>query len=457
MKKSIRKMTALVLGAATLAGALAGCGNSAGGGAAAAPAAESGSQPGAPESGGAGELTAEEGAVIELTYWEGSQSDKAAWDWALEQLKKDHPEITINVEAYPSNTYRDQLDTRIAGDDWPDVMRYTYQRLGKFKESNTMLDLSPYISEENLNDLLPAFRSACTYDGRLVAMPHHTDVIALFYNKKMLDKAGIQVPQSLDEAWSIEEFTEIARSLKAENNLDYAMGGIWENNNGYRYLPFLYMYGGALMNEDQSEITMNTPEALEAIKLYESWRREDLINNVAFTGTTVCNMMFVAEQMAFAYAGSWHCSYMQENMPDNWGVTYMPQKDGKTGSDMGGNGLFAYAGTKYPKAAAIVIEYLTNAESMKGFCEAGNFIPVRQSLVEEGLTFTAYQKEMELFTEIAGTIDPKMAGDETSVPFQNLNIVFSEAMDPMIVDGSKTAEEVLAACQAAMTEVLEDY
>lgn len=457
MKKSIRKLIALGLGVAMLTGTLAGCGNSGGGSSAAAPAPESGAGSGAPKAAEAGELAAEEGAVIELTYWEGSQSDKAAWDWALEQLKKDHPEITINVEAYPSNTYRDQLDTRIAGDDWPDVMRYTYQRLGKFKESNTMLDLTPYISEENLSDLIPAFRSACTYDGRLVAMPHHTDVIALFYNKEMLDKADIKVPQSLDEAWSIEEFTEIARTLKTDNNLDYAMGGIWENTNGYRYLPFLYMYGGALMNEDQTAITMNTPEALEAIELYESWRKEDLINNVALTGTTVCNMMFVAEQMAFAYAGSWHCSYMQENMPDKWGVTYMPQKDGKTGSDMGGNGLFAYAGTKYPKAAAIVVEYLTNAESMKGFCEAGNFIPVRQSLVSEGLTFSAYQKEMELFTEIAGTIDPKMASDETSVPFQNLNVVFNEAMDPMIVDGSKTAKEVLEACQAAMTEVLEEY
>ena len=235
------------------------------------------------------------------------------------------------------------------------------------------------------------------------------------------------------------------------------MGGIWENSSGYRWLPFLYMYGGSLMNEDQTAITMDTPEALEAIKLYESWRQEDLINNVAFTATPACNMMFVANQLAFAFAGSWHCSYMEENMPDGWGVTYMPQKDGKTGSDMGGNGLFAYAGTEYPKAAAIVIEYLTNAENMKGFCEAGNFIPVRQSLMEEGLTFSSFQEEMELFMEIAGTIDEKMASDETSVPFQELNIALNEAMDPMIVDGSSTAEEVAQNCQTTMTEILESY
>lgn len=455
MKKTGKRFAALGLGLMLSAGVLGGCGSGS----------DNTMQGETTESiqtslkgeEGTAELQAEEGAEIEITYWEGSQSDKDAWDWAIENLKKDHPEITVKPQVYPSNTYRDQLDTRIAGNDWPDVMRYTYQRLGKFKETETMLDLTPYISEENLNDLVPAFREACTYNGKLVAMPHHTDVIALFYNKQMLKEAGIQVPESLDEAWSWDEFTEIARKLKQDNDLDYAMGGIWENSSGYRYLPFIYMNGGALMNEDQTEITMNTPEVLEAIQLYESWRKEDLINNVAFTATPASNMMFVANQLAFDFAGSWHCSYMEENMPDGWGVTYMPHKDGKTGSDMGGNGIFAYAGTKYPRAAAIVVEYLTAAEQMKGFCETGNFIPVRQSLLEGDMKFTSFQEEMKLFMEIAGTIDEKMASDETSVPFQNLNVAFNEAMDPMIVDGSRTAEEVAAMCQETMTEILQEY
>lgn len=458
MKKTGKRLLALGLGLMLTAGSVAGCGSSGGGNTTQA-ASEGTAAPTEGTSAGsaAEELTAEEGAEIEITYWEGSQSDKAAWDWAIENLKKDHPEITIKPQVYPSNTYRDQLDTRIAGNDWPDVMRYTYQRLGKFKQTDTMLDLTPYISEENLKDLIPAFRAACTYNGKLIAMPHHTDVIALFYNKKMLENSGIEVPKSIDEAWSWEELTEIARKLKQDNNLDYAMAGIWENSSGYRYLPFIYMNGGALMNEEQTEITMNTPQVLEALKLYESWRKEDLINNVGFTATPAANMMFVANQLAFDFAGSWHCSYMQENMPDGWGVTYMPQRNGKTGSDMGGNGIFAYKETKYPKAAAIVVEYLTAAEQMKGFCEAGNFIPVRESLMKEGINFTAFQDEMKLFMEIAGTIDAKMAADETSVPFQNLNESFNEAMDPMVVDGSSTAEEVAAQLQENMSEILEEY
>ena len=103
------------------------------------------------------ELVAEDGAEIEVAYWEGSTSDKEAWDELLANLQKDHPEIKIIPQTYPSSDFRDMLDTRIAGNDWPDVIRYTYQRLGKFKKADVMLDLSPYISKESLDGISPAF------------------------------------------------------------------------------------------------------------------------------------------------------------------------------------------------------------------------------------------------------------------------------------------------------------
>lgn len=82
------------------------------------------------------------------------------------------------------------MDTRIAGNDWPDVIRYSYQKIGKFKSADVMLDLTPYFTQENLDDVSPAFLQSGMYNGKLVAMPHHTDTIALFYNKRMFEEAG---------------------------------------------------------------------------------------------------------------------------------------------------------------------------------------------------------------------------------------------------------------------------
>ncbi|MBQ1532703.1 MAG: sugar ABC transporter substrate-binding protein [Solobacterium sp.] len=410
--------------------------------------------PAAPED--VGELVAEEGAEIEIAYWEGSTSDKAAWDEVIANLQKDHPEIKIVPQTYPSGDFRDMLDTRIAGDDWPDVIRYTYQRLGKFKAADVMLDLTPYMEQSDLDDFADGFLSGCSYNGKVVALPHHTDVVVMFYNKRMFEEAGIRIPTSMADAYTWEEIAEIAQTLKDKYKLPYGFAGIWENGSGYRYLPFMYMNGGALLSEDQTTVTIDSAAAREAIQYYADLRAKDLVANTAFTASSTANSLFVAEQIAFDFAGSWHCSYMEENMPGNWGVTYMPQRNGKTGTDMGGNGIWCYKKTKYPKAAAIVAQYITSQENMRKFCETGNFIPVRESLLSGGLNYKSFPEQMAIFNESALTIDAKMAADETSVPFQQLNLIFNEEMDPLVVNGSATVDDVINNCMQRMQEVLDE-
>ena len=85
---------------------------------------------------------------------------------------------------------------------------------------------------------------------------------------------------------------------------------------------------------------------------------------------------------------------------------------------------------------------------------SSNFIPVRTSLIAEGLKYTNFQSEMDIFLDIVATIDPKMAADETSARFQQLNIIYAEEMDPLVIDGSKTAQEVLAKMETRMKEAL---
>ena len=268
--------------------------------------------------------------------------------------------------------------------------------------------------------------------------------------------SGIPIPQGTNEGWSWDELKEYSAKLKEDHGLDFTFGGIWENNSAYRYLPFVYMNGGALLNEDGTQVTVDTPEFLQAVELYDTLRREGLVANTGFTQSPQVNTMFAAKQLAFVFAGSWHCSFMQENLGDNWGVTYMPQVDGRTGSDMGGNGLFAYAGTKYPKAAAIFIDFITNEENMREFCEVGNFLPVRKSLSGDAITYTAFPEQMKVFVDIVGTIDEKMAADETSTRFQRLNLAFAEIMDPLAVNSSVSPQDVINQLMVEMQAILDE-
>ena len=44
--------------------------------------------------------------------------------------------------------------------------------------------------------------ATATYEDSIYSLPFYTDDIALFYNKGMVEKAGITMPQNQEEAWN---------------------------------------------------------------------------------------------------------------------------------------------------------------------------------------------------------------------------------------------------------------
>ena len=256
-------------------------------------------------------LEPEEGAEIEICYWLNNEPEGQAWQDLFDSYSQETGVKVLGTEYVSGSTYRDKLDTRIAAGDYPDVARYTYQRMGIFKEAELMLDITDYIPEENYSDLVDAYYYGMMYNGRLIGMPHHTDTIGIFYNVSMFEESGIKAPTSPAEAWSWDEFNEIAAKLKADHNLEYAFAGIWEGGSGYRFLPFVYMNGGAVLNEAQDSITFASDETLAALELYSYWRENDLVTKNGFTQESMCNEMFVTGRIAMAFAGSWQCDYME--------------------------------------------------------------------------------------------------------------------------------------------------
>ncbi len=47
--------------------------------------------------------------------------------------------------------------------------------------------------------ILKAPLNSCTYDGKLYGVPFGVNCLAMFYNKDMLDEAGIEVPTTWSE------------------------------------------------------------------------------------------------------------------------------------------------------------------------------------------------------------------------------------------------------------------
>ena len=397
-----------------------------------------------------------EPVTINFTYWEGSPSDKLGFDTIIEKFEKDYPNIKVNRQIIPfGDKYFASLDTRIAGKDYLEVARMQYQRLGKYITAGVCKDITKSVDKADLDDLIPAFKSAVSYNGKLYAFPHHTDTMGLFYNKKIFSQAGIKAPTSIDKAWTWEEFLDVARAIKTKGDVKYPFTYKWTRNASYRSLPFLYMTGGALTDDSVSKATIDSPEGIEWLKYIETWAKEGLISRTTPVQNDNPDELFTSKVVAMEFAGNYIMSYVEKNMPGEWGVTYMPRKGSKTGSDMGGNALIPFDKAKHADEALIFIKYLTNAENMKFFCETTGFLPVRKSVATGPMNYKDFSAEQKIFLEQAATIDPRMARLETDKRFQPMLTVLSEGIEKLIL-GASTAEKVAKEMDAKIQAILKE-
>src|SRR5829696_7952839 len=111
----------------------------------------------------------------------------------------------------------------------------------------------------------------CRPTGSRSGCPHHTDTSALAYNKSHFKKAGItDVPQSLDEAWTWEDFVEVLQKLKAANPGAAPFAFNYQLYGAYRWFNTLYQAGGTVLDDSLQNVTLDTPQARKALEWTKS-------------------------------------------------------------------------------------------------------------------------------------------------------------------------------------------
>lgn len=154
----------------------------------------------------------ESGKKVTLNLWsvetEISLYHKA-YENAIREFEKDYPDIKINFEYFEGESYKTKLKNAVATNELPDIF-FSWQGgfSQYFAESGKLLDLSSYYEKE-YRDLLPEDKTQNSrYDGnRLFGVGYSGNCSVLMYNKEILNRYGLEVPES----W--EEFMNICRGL----------------------------------------------------------------------------------------------------------------------------------------------------------------------------------------------------------------------------------------------------
>ncbi len=381
--------------------------------------------------------------TVTMSVW-GNEAEDAAFRAVIARYMALHPDVTIRLEVGGAGMqYYQQVDTRLAGRQAPDIFRVQYQQVGRYASSRALVDLGKYIDASDTADIAPAFMQAVTVKGRPYAMPHHTDTFALYYNRDMMDKAGITPPARLDQSWSWPDFIRVAQQLKA-GGAPFGFAMSWQNGTAYRWLPFLYQHGGQLLSDDLSRSQLATPAGIETLAWTQSWFKEKLVPpSTSIKSSEQSQNLFANGTIGMLMGGNWQIPFLGKNMAANWGVTYMP-RDVAMASDLGGNCLAVSRDCKAPELAADVVKFMTDKTNMQDFVTRAQFLPVRTSLMAERLPFAQRPEAMQVFVEQATTIPPHLVSTVTLPVSSKINAALTDNLDLAFTAGRDPAETARA-------------
>lgn len=366
-----KKLMASILAASMLVSMAAGCGNT--DEQTDAPAAEaSGTTADAAAESGAADTDGEEVTIKLFSNLPDRKNGQGLVEQTIiDQYMSENPNVNIEVEALDEESYKTKFKA-YAMDGMPDVVSIWGQPsfLDEVLDAGVLaeLDESDYSDYGFVSGSLEGFKK----DGKLYGLPRNTDIMVFYYNEKMFDDNGWEVPQTYDDLLALSD------QINAAGIVPVAMDG------GDGWVLACYMQdlmvriaqtpagtiSDAIANGDFSD-----PLFSEAAQLLADTASAGVFQTgFDYQDYGTAQNLFTNGQAAMFYMGSWETSMaLNEDIPeevrDNICAFVMPAvADGKgTATDLAawnGGGYAVSADSKVKDEAIKFLNYMYQPDQL---------------------------------------------------------------------------------------------
>lgn len=319
----------------------------------------------------------------DMVVWlNGADTPQEARDWLKETFEEEHPGSTLTIEEQEWDGLVERLTTALSSEDeTPDVVEVGNTQAPTFTTAGAFSDLTGDLEEFGGDDLLPGFVDGATVDGKTYAVPYYAGSTYVFYRKDLFEKAGLEVPTTMDE------FISTAVALKADNN-DPAFSGYWLPGQDWRDgAAFLWDAGGDFASSDSGEWagTLSSPESIEGLTTFQNLFA-DASGAPADANEADPVTPFCAGQIGMMSRPGWVMGLLTDpeagcpDLAEKVGVFALPGSDGAPAPVLlGGSDIAIAAQTPNQDLAREIVALMLSDDYQAILAEAG-LTPARQSL-----------------------------------------------------------------------------
>lgn len=345
---------------------------------------------------------------IKLTYWrlwDGSDS----FDKIIEDYNKQHPNITIEYRKLRYDNYREELLNAMAEDRGPDIFSVQNSWVKEYKSKITPMpdevtmskvEMEGVVNKEavlktqtkklmSLKELENKFIDV-VYDDvvlknnkgleKIYGLPLSVDTLAMYYNKDLLNNAGIAEPPKY---WD-RDFQQTVKKITKQNNQGeivqsgVAMGTAENIERSTDILSILMMQSGATMMTEEGSVRFHSSPrdmkgynpGLEALEFYTDFANPG--KEVYSWNDTLDNSleMFTEGKLGLMFGYSYHLPTIKSRAPKlNFNVVKLPQIKGREVNMANYWVEVVSQKSEHKDAAWDFLEFAASKENVKSYLE----------------------------------------------------------------------------------------
>ncbi|MDO5424391.1 MAG: sugar ABC transporter substrate-binding protein [Eubacteriales bacterium] len=391
------------------------------------------------------QVYAEEVKTLEF-FWFTDGDEDLAMRKVLDDFEELHPNIKVELVEVAYSDLNEKIMMAVAGGEAPALARVTVPM--QFYE--VALDLTETLGGEEafFADYADSFRinQQISMDGKIYTIPGEQGVTGIFYNKTAFEEAGVEVPSSIEENWSWEEFTEALQTVVDHSSVQY---GLVYDYTSQRWSNLLYQFGGQLLKEDGTA-GFTSEQTLSALTFTKDSFDSGLWEKSVWLGGEDASNLFASGQVAAHVSGTWNINAYSTIEDFEVGVTYLPYQE-EQAAICATKYFIGFEGTGVEEETKELLAYLTT-DAARSFYEDSLYLSPDKD--HQNLTYDVdenIQSWFDAFSEQMTKDCSQAIIDEGDASWSAVNTRLREDLGLLVAD-SITPEEVMADIDQTITD-----
>lgn len=322
---------------------------------------------------------------LEIPFWHGMSGklgdvmDEMIAEFNAERKSR----IFVNAQFMGEyNILNQKLIAAVAADMPPVIAQVFESWTDMLVRENIVARLDPLIDGPQgfeRADVPPALLENVTLDGKIWSLPCNKSVQAIYWNKRLFEKAGLD-PERGPATW--DEFVEFARKLTVDENGDGTPDqyGFGLSSDVWLFINLLHCFGGEVVTPDGKAALVNSEAGVRAAAFMKKLETDGIA--MRCTGREVQNK-FASEDVAMFIGTVVSKTFIEGKLKFPLGMAHIPRGERAVSVMSGTNVLIFDRGSSAEVAAAFeFVKWFTEPEQTLRWSEGTTYLPVRVSAIE---------------------------------------------------------------------------